>query len=444
MALSAATIFECRQAAADTNSGGFVTGASGVDYSQQNAAQYALTAIATAGIGATFLTATAAADMVGNILQVISGTNFTTGFFEIISVSVGASVTVDRNICTGIGANGVINIGGALKSPALASSAAAVAGQMIFCKYNATPFSMTSASTNVANGCPSLTAGTFMIGYDLTRTLINTDANRPTFQVNVASATLFNAGGTNIVSAYINIILDGNSQSAARSVNANCTLIRCHISSFNTASNGTCFYFNCSATLNSATPFVGLAYFCEAYANTATPFSTVVNGSFTGCLSYANTGATTDGFSFLAAGQANGCVAYNNGRHGFLAATTSRSYNWINSIAVNNAGFGFVWGSGASSNNSFNNAAYNNTSGANSGTVNYAMGFVTLTGDPFINAAGGNFALNLIAGAGASLMNVGYSVLLPAGLTNSYKDIGAAQHRNLGVSLIGNGLVGLN
>lgn len=441
MALSAATVWECRQAAADTNGGGFVTGASGVDYSQQNAAQYALTGIATAGAGAVFLSASAAADMVGNILQVVSGTNFTTGFFEILSVVVGVSVTVDRNITTGVGASGVINIGGALKSPALASSVATVAGHIIFAKYNATPFSMTSASTNVANGCPSLTAGTFMIGYDTTRTTVNTDPNRPTFQSNVTTATILNAAGTNAVSAYVNIILDGNGQTAARSSGSNCTLIRCHISGFNTASNGL-YFFNCSATLNSAAPFVGTSYFCEAYANTATPFSAGLGGSLTGCLSYANTGATTDGFSFLAACQANGCVAYNNGRHGFIAATAARSYNWMNCIAVNNAGFGFTWGTGASSNNSFNNAAYNNTSGANSGTVNYSFGFITLSGDPFVNAAGGNFALNFSAGAGASLLGVGFSVTLPAGITSNYRDVGAAQHRNLGVSLIGNGLVG--
>ena len=52
MALSASTVWEVRPATgSDNNGGGFVTGASGTDYSQQGTAQYALTAIASAGAG---------------------------------------------------------------------------------------------------------------------------------------------------------------------------------------------------------------------------------------------------------------------------------------------------------------------------------------------------------------------------------------------------------
>lgn len=116
MAIDAATVWEIRSTATagNVNGGGFRTGASGTDYSQQDAAQYALTSVTSAGAGDTFLTASAAADMVGNICRVVSGTNFTTGWYEIISVSAGVSVTVDRQVTTGVGASGVINIGGAL------------------------------------------------------------------------------------------------------------------------------------------------------------------------------------------------------------------------------------------------------------------------------------------------------------------------------------------
>jgi len=121
MPASANTVWECRSTATagNVNGGGFVTGASGTDYSQQNAAQYALTGIASVGSGNTFLTASAAANMVGNFARVVSGTNFTVGWFEITSVSAGVSVTCATNaaavsICTGVGASGVINIGGSL------------------------------------------------------------------------------------------------------------------------------------------------------------------------------------------------------------------------------------------------------------------------------------------------------------------------------------------
>lgn len=121
MPVSANTVWEIRSTATANmvNGGGFVTGAPGTNYSQQDAAQYALTGVTSAGAGNTVLSASAATDMVGNIAKVVSGTNFTQGWFEITSVVAGVSITFSTNaagtaICTGIGAAGVINIGGAL------------------------------------------------------------------------------------------------------------------------------------------------------------------------------------------------------------------------------------------------------------------------------------------------------------------------------------------
>lgn len=118
MAITAATQWECRDTATagNVNGGGFdstIAGA-GTDWSMQDAAQYPLAGVATAGAGATFLLATASADMVGNIAHVISGVNFTPGWYQIISINAGVDVTVDRALATGIGANGAINIGGAM------------------------------------------------------------------------------------------------------------------------------------------------------------------------------------------------------------------------------------------------------------------------------------------------------------------------------------------
>lgn len=113
MALSADVQWEIRANGNTDNGGGFVTGASGVDYSQQDAAQYALTAVTTAAANAILLHASAATDMVGNIARVVSGTNFIAGYYEIISVSAGVSITLDRNCTTAAGASGVVNVGGA-------------------------------------------------------------------------------------------------------------------------------------------------------------------------------------------------------------------------------------------------------------------------------------------------------------------------------------------
>lgn len=113
MAVAAAGVWEIRTTGASTNGGGFVTGASGVDYSQQAAAQYSLTGLTTAGAAALIATTSAAADMVGNIIQITAGTNFTVGWYQILSVVVGVSITVDRNATTGVGAAGTGSIGGA-------------------------------------------------------------------------------------------------------------------------------------------------------------------------------------------------------------------------------------------------------------------------------------------------------------------------------------------
>jgi len=121
MPISTSAVWELRSTATASmvNGGGFVTGATGTDYSQQDAAQYNLTTASSAGAGDTLLSASAAANMVGNIAQAISGTNITPGWYEILSVSVGVSITFSTNkagtsIATGAALNGVVNIGGAL------------------------------------------------------------------------------------------------------------------------------------------------------------------------------------------------------------------------------------------------------------------------------------------------------------------------------------------
>ena len=119
MAIGATCIWEVRTTGANTNGGGYTSG--GVDKSQQDAAGWALTGCTSVGAGNTVLNANAHADMVGNVACCVSGTNFTISeFFEVLSVVAGVSITfgtshAGASICTGVGANGVINIGGAFK-----------------------------------------------------------------------------------------------------------------------------------------------------------------------------------------------------------------------------------------------------------------------------------------------------------------------------------------
>ena len=76
MALAAASVFEVRTAGNDTNGGGFVTGAAGTDYSQQDAknsggADSSVTDGVTAGTTTvTSLTAAFGTTIVGNIIYI--------------------------------------------------------------------------------------------------------------------------------------------------------------------------------------------------------------------------------------------------------------------------------------------------------------------------------------------------------------------------------------
>lgn len=109
--------WEVRTTGGSTNGGGYVPGGGGVDYSQQPTAQYTLTGLTANAADTVINTASAASDMVGNIICIHAGTNFILGFYEIISVSVGVSITVDR-ACTGAsaGSSGQGKIGGAFKT----------------------------------------------------------------------------------------------------------------------------------------------------------------------------------------------------------------------------------------------------------------------------------------------------------------------------------------
>src|SRR5436189_2326442 len=121
MALSNSIVWETRASgASDSNGGGFKAGAAGTDRSMQNAAHVAIdnatitTSITTNVITFTGATYTPTSADVGNVVQMLTGTNVTAGFYEITAQ--GATTwTVDRNVVTsGTTVNATGNMGGAL------------------------------------------------------------------------------------------------------------------------------------------------------------------------------------------------------------------------------------------------------------------------------------------------------------------------------------------
>lgn len=438
MALSANTVWEIRTTGSDTlNGGGFVTGASGTDYSQQNAAQYALTGVTTAAANAICLSASASADMIGNICQILSGTNFIVGFYQILSVVAGVSFTLDRTCTTAAGALGAINIGGALASPGQCA-ALLVTGNAVWQKSGA--YTIASTTANVATGKVAIALGVIWQGYNAVR---GDDGTAPILQVasaGVTGITIFQNSSVN--STTRNISVDGQSKGTITGLNVagTCDLI----TASNCTSNGIGF-FGCTlsrAVVTGCTGGVGYSigntaslFACIAYANTVAGFNIAASNVFlSNCLSYGNTGGTTDGFIIIQPCTFVNCTAYGNGRDGFRSVGLGAIGDGVlsfNCISENNGGWGFNAGVVNTFTKTFNLAVYNNTAGATNGVI-VNSNLITPSGDVFVNAASSNFALNNIAGAGALLRGTGFPGTFNAGATVGYLDVGAAQHPDSG------------
>ena len=458
MALSSGIVWEVRQGGSDSSGGGYKTGASGTDFTQQDAAQYALTGLTTAAANAIILTASAAADMVGNVIQITSGTNFTVGFYEITSVSVGVSITVDRNCTTAAGTGGVGNIGGALASPGMAGGAK-VAGNDIYVKSGT--YTLSTASSNVSGGVVDDATGgenaanaTWWIGYNTTRTKLNTDSSLPLIQVpgsGVTSCTIFKTSSD--LTRFRNLKVDGASKSSIRGFDIGtnftsnsaiaCTASNCTNSGFYVAS-GLGSFIVCLASGCSSTGAgfqleggFGTCLNCVAADGSVHGFTGNDRTRFIGCIADSNSGASTDGFH-----QDNGnspcvwinCVSYNSGRDGFRSGSSFQgSVFAMNCTAYGNAGYGFN-GNGSTLDVAllWNCAGGSNTSGNTESGLPNLLNFIDLsTNDPFVNAAGGNFALNTSTG-GNLCRAAGFPGVFPGGTTTGYLDIGAAQHQDAG------------
>ena len=458
MALAAGIIWEVRTTGNAQNGGAFNPAGSGVDYSQQNAAQYALTGVTSGGAGNTVLTASAAADMVGNTIQVISGTNFTTGFFEITSVSVGVSITCSTNnagasISTGIGASGVMNIGGALTTMLQPD---VIAGNQVYVKATAT-YTITATQTFSVAG----TAGnpiTF-IGY----TTIRGDNGQVTVQRSSGNTTQFSITGS--FQRFINFIGDGNSAGTQTgwAVNATQTfLYNCQAKNFTSqgfnlgnsgSANVTIVNCRCTGGTSAATAGFNITtlasqrlLFCIADTNACPGFrvATTSAGSVMmfHCISANNTNSA-DGFicNNVAGMTMINCVSYSNAGNGLLldSATTATAGNLVavyNSVFYGNGVFGI--NSNATNYNAsgsfqlpMNYNAFGGNSSGDRQNVPTGANDVSLSGDPFTNGASLDFSTNNTAGQGAALRAAGFPGVLQVGGTG-YLDIGTLQHQDSG------------
>lgn len=364
MAITSTAVWELRSTAtaANANGGFYKPGATGTDFSQQDAAQFNLTGCTSAGANAIILNANAAASMVGNGAHVISGTNATPGWYEITAVSVGVSITVDSNWCTGIVSSGVVNIGGAISLNSSTANqtdstfaAAVIAGNTVYVKGTPT-VAATCTFTNGVAGTPIQ-----ILGYQTSRGDNPTGTNRPT--INCSTFT-FNPGGNNITR---NFIFTGSAANvvtlAAGSITRNCKFTN----TSTTAARAACNAASANTTI----------YDCEAVSYRGNAFAIGNSAHLIGCYAHdSNIGITLSGSTGVVITDCivESCVAQAINNSG--AGITSVSHIIGNTFygGENKTGVGIAIVSGTTQFRIFNNIIYGFTTGisdANAAGTNY-------------------------------------------------------------------------
>jgi hypothetical protein len=118
------------------------------------------------------------------------------------------------------------------------------------------------------------------------------------------------------------------------------------------------------------------------------------------------------------------CVAYDTGASAGFAPYN----NTVLDRCVAHTSGGFAANGSGAGNLMRSCASYSST--ANSGPFESDEGFISLSADPFADAAGGDFSPNDVAGGGADLKGIAHA--FPGLSTTGYRDAGAAQSQGGG------------
>jgi hypothetical protein len=457
MALSALCQLEVRSGGSSTGGGGFVEGASGVDYSLQDAPQYSVTDGVTAGTAViTSATAAFGTDVVGNLVYVQGGTgSVTAGWYQILTRNSATSITVDRSTGLTAGTGVTLHIGGAFSGLALAL-AITVAGMRIWVKATAgyTTAATITQAVNAGDG-----TAVSIEGYTTTRG----DGGMATItSTNAAATSVLNVTGQscivrNIKADGANLSLRGISGAAAYLLLENCWATRATLTGIRCLASQA-LVRRCLATANGTaaghagfSADTGTAVFdrCVARANGGSGFASLTAG-VANCVNCIASGNTLSGFESNVSQSVMrlfGCTSYGNTLDGlrFAAVNTFLGSYARNSIFYGNSGYGIrsiTTDYGAFANLATvleNNAFGGNTLGARF-QVPTGEDDITLTADPFLDASADDFGLNLILGGGLSLRGAGVPGSSGFGLRSSPEpsdastDVGAVQTAGVAVT----------
>lgn len=408
MALDAATVWEVQTGGSDNNGGGFVAGASGTDRSQGTSAHATLSTSSVVNATTTIIDVAAGdytctdAD-VGNILQITGGTA-TAGYYEITARSA-QQWTLDRSAGTA-GQTVVGNMGGCLATPGeLAGALEAHGVTGMICWIKSGTYSL-STSTVAASGGPfGHNAGTWSIsfqieGYETTR---GDRGAKPVLDAAAQTGlTLWelSTSGRQYGVAAINLKADGQDNATVigfESATGHIGAILCEAVDCPTGFKGV-LATACKASSCATYGFQnGITRYCHADA-CGTGFYRVGEQSVYGPMHCIASNGTT-GFTLHRGGNIAFCCAYNCSGDGFAWSDSGGVCAYC--VATECGAYGF---DGISGNNTLLECYdYSNTSGRADSSIEQDIGGGTLTADPFVDAALGDFNFNNTAGGGAVL-----------------------------------------
>lgn len=454
-ALPTNTVWEVRTAGADTSGGCYITGSSGTDYSQQDAAHESYTDINLATT--TTMTSAAfpfAADDVGNCIHLTAGAGCTVGFYRIVSVAV-VTATVDRaagtiaSTCTGA-------VGGAVQTPQT-PAANFTAGNTIYMKADGTytVTTTTSIGPNSATGNALSWLGyTTVRGDNGVATWTTATDSTPliTFALDSAGYIFRNFLMTNTASVRAegftfvlgidisnvliqNVHLDGMSRGIGGATTNNALvhwyLIQVEIE--NSSIDG--IFIDPAAAVTG-----GLMFFQGVWIhdNAGDGLEIGTGNNFAPSLVFVNCVVANNGANgILLTGGAQGggaavltminSVVEGNTSDGIEQSNANQQIVVLsNTILWDNGAFGVTLAAASLFSPSFAN-------GYEAGALNNftaGVGDVTITVDPFTNSAAGDYSLNNTAGGGAALRAAGFPGVSLFG--TGYPDIGALQSQAQG------------
>lgn len=420
-----------------------MSGSSGTDYSQQNSSQYAFTDLASiSSIVVASVSHSFVSTDVGNLLNIASGTGFTAGFYQIVSVAAGQA-TLDRSPGT-VGVGGNYAVGGSLATldtvmtrAGAYSQTNGVNGNVIWLKGTLT---LTAGNQNFDLAIFSV------VGYGSTRG----DGAQATIQTSTNSVYVLAPGNAGFTCIYQNIIMvstagsPGNCIDFASNAVSYLILINCKISGFAeavAAGSAACFHFAAFNTEITGQTSHGLQFYyltsglcwgCFIHANVGDGIRITGNpgGSSPGGLKLAFTVVYGNDYGIRNLIDAIGSQALDialvssvvagNTHDGITQQGTGSNYgqmlSLLNAIIYGNGGYGIDMATSPLSSTIAVAIGSNNAFGANSSGDRNGFptlpGDVSLTGDPFTNAAGGDFSLNGTSGAGAACKAAGFQSTL--------------------------------